>query len=119
MTKIDKKSAFSVSRRGFMQGASGLTFSIAFAGWMTGKSAAAFAASGKTSLNAWVRIGTDDKVTVMIPVSEMGQGSSTGLAQILAEELDADWNKVAIETAPVDLPSGINTSPFSAGRQGL
>ena len=113
MTKIDKKSAFSVSRRGFMQGASGLTFSIAFAGWMTGKSAAAFAASGKTSLNAWVRIGTDDKVTVMIPVSEMGQGSSTGLAQILAEELDADWNKVAIETAPVDK---VYENPFLHGQ---
>ncbi len=48
-------------------------------------------------VNAWVHIGHDDKVTVRIARSEMGQGTSTGLAQLVAEELDCDWEKVAIE----------------------
>jgi isoquinoline 1-oxidoreductase beta subunit len=52
--------------------------------------------------NAFVRIGTDDLVTVMINHSEMGQGTFTSLALLVAEELDADWSKVRAEHAPVD-----------------
>ena len=48
-------------------------------------------------VNAWVHIHHDDTVTVRIARSEMGQGTSTGLAQLVAEELDCDWEKVAIE----------------------
>ena len=51
--------------------------------------------------NAWIRIGTDDTVTIMIHHSEMGQGISTGLSMIVAEELHADWTKVRTEFAPV------------------
>src|SRR5688572_24727599 len=52
--------------------------------------------------NAFVRIGTDDSVTVLINHSEMGQGTFTALSMLLAEELDADWTKVRAEHAPVD-----------------
>ncbi len=52
--------------------------------------------------NAFVRIGADDSVTVIANHSEMGQGIYTGLAMIVAEELDADWSKVRVEAAPVD-----------------
>src|SRR5437588_1009336 len=52
--------------------------------------------------NAFVRIGTDDRVTVIVNHSEMGQGVYTALPMLLAEELDADWNKVGYESAPVD-----------------
>jgi isoquinoline 1-oxidoreductase subunit beta len=52
--------------------------------------------------NAFVRIGTDDLVTVMVNHSEMGQGTFTSLALLVAEELDADWSKVRAEHAPVD-----------------
>lgn len=52
--------------------------------------------------NAFVRIGTDDSVTVLINHSEMGQGTFTGLSMLVAEELDADWSKVRAEHAPVD-----------------
>ena len=48
-------------------------------------------------VNAWVHIHHDDTVTVRIARSEMGQGTSTGLAQLVAEELDCDWEKVKIE----------------------
>ena len=52
--------------------------------------------------NAFVRIGTDDSVTVIVNHSEMGQGVFTALPMILADELDADWTKVRFEPAPVD-----------------
>src|SRR5258708_6706381 len=52
--------------------------------------------------NAFVRIGTDEKVTVIVNHSEMGQGVYTSLPMMLAEELDADWSKVGYESAPVD-----------------
>ncbi len=52
--------------------------------------------------NAFVRIGADESVTVIANHSEMGQGIYTGLAMIVAEELDADWSKVRVEPAPAD-----------------
>ena len=52
--------------------------------------------------NAWIRIDTDNSVTIMVNHSEMGQGISTALPMIVAEELEADWSKVRPEIAPVD-----------------
>lgn len=52
--------------------------------------------------NAFVRIGTDDLVTVMIKHLEMGQGPYTGLATLVAEELDADWAQMRAEGAPAN-----------------
>jgi isoquinoline 1-oxidoreductase beta subunit len=88
-----------ISRRGFMKTAGGLTFAFTFAGGLTGRAAQVFAAES-ARMNAWVTIGADDIVTVMMPVSEMGQGTLTALPLILAEELDADWSKVKAEYAP-------------------
>src|SRR5437660_4218793 len=52
--------------------------------------------------NAFVRIRTDERVTVIVNHSEMAQGVYTSLPMLLADELDADWNKVGYESAPVD-----------------
>ena len=52
--------------------------------------------------NAFVRVGEDGSVTVVAKHLEMGQGTYTGLATIVAEELDADWSKVRVEGAPAD-----------------
>ncbi|HVO66355.1 MAG TPA: xanthine dehydrogenase family protein molybdopterin-binding subunit [Syntrophales bacterium] len=52
--------------------------------------------------NAFIRIGTDDMVTVIVNKSEMGQGVYTSLPMLIAEELECDWNKVYVEAAPVD-----------------
>jgi isoquinoline 1-oxidoreductase subunit beta len=52
--------------------------------------------------NAFVRIGTDERVTVIVNHSEMGQGVYTSLPMLLADELDADWTKIGYEPAPVD-----------------
>ena len=48
--------------------------------------------------NAFLRIGTDDSVTVLIAHSEMGQGIWTGLAMLIAEELECDWSKVTTDS---------------------
>ncbi len=48
-------------------------------------------------VNAWVHIGRDDVVTIRIARSEMGQGTLTGLAQLVAEELECDWSKIVTE----------------------
>jgi isoquinoline 1-oxidoreductase beta subunit len=50
--------------------------------------------------NAFLRIGTDDSVTVLLSHSEMGQGIWTSLPMLVAEELDADWSKFRVEHAP-------------------
>jgi len=52
--------------------------------------------------NAWLRIEPDGTVTVRVNHSEMGQGVTTGLPTILADELEADWDKVRFEIAPVE-----------------
>jgi isoquinoline 1-oxidoreductase beta subunit len=61
------------------------------------------AAEGKDfAVNAFVRIGTDESVTVIAAHSEMGQGVYTSLPMLLNEELQADWSKIRVEAAPVD-----------------
>ena len=53
-------------------------------------------------LNAWIHIGTDDIVTIVIDKSEMGQGILTGLVMLAAEELECDWKNIRTEFAPND-----------------
>ncbi|QDP24722.1 xanthine dehydrogenase family protein molybdopterin-binding subunit [Bradyrhizobium cosmicum] len=55
------------------------------------------AADGSPEVNAWVVVRPDDTVVIRIARSEMGQGSLTGLAQLVAEELECDWSKVTTE----------------------
>jgi isoquinoline 1-oxidoreductase subunit beta len=52
--------------------------------------------------NAFIRIATDESVTVIVNHSEMGQGIYTSLPMLLNEELEADWSKIKVEPAPVD-----------------
>ena len=52
-----------------------------------------------TEVNAWILIHPDDRVVIRVARSEMGQGTLTALAQLVAEELDCDWNKVSTEFA--------------------
>lgn len=54
----------------------------------------------QTTLNAFVRVGEDSRITVVIPSSEMGQGVSTALAMVVAEELDVGLDRVVVEFAP-------------------
>ncbi len=67
-------------------------------------------------LGLWVRIGTDNKVTLILPASEMGQHAHTGQAMLLAEELEADWKTINVVTAPFH-PEFINSQADPRGIQ--
>ena len=58
--------------------------------------------AGGFAPNAWIRIATDDTVTLIIDRSEMGQGVITSLSMLLAEELECDWKRIRWEFAPAD-----------------
>lgn len=94
------------SRRDFLKASGGLTLAltlpVALAQSGPGKTAAAMAQAAVFEPNAFVRIGADSKVTVIAKHLEMGQGTYTGLATLVAEELDADWSQVRVEGAPAD-----------------
>ncbi|HET9035664.1 MAG TPA: xanthine dehydrogenase family protein molybdopterin-binding subunit [Myxococcaceae bacterium] len=89
-----------ISRRDFLT-ASGTGLVIAF--FVPGRFAALAAPAKKKPLpspNAFLRIGTDDTVTVLLSHSEMGQGIWTTLPLLVAEELGCDWAKIRVEHAP-------------------
>ena len=75
--------------------------------------------TGEAALNAWVKIAADGTVTIAVPRSEMGQGIHTALPMILAEELDADFDRIRIVDAKIDkvyvnsvmLPEGFPFGP--------
>src|SRR5881394_2637941 len=90
-----------LSRREFLKTGSALSFAIAVAGDGLQLISAANAATSQ-KINAWVSISPDGTVTILSPGAEMGQGSMTSLALIIAEEMDADWSKVKIDFAPAD-----------------
>jgi isoquinoline 1-oxidoreductase subunit beta len=94
-----------ISRRGFLEGAAGLTFALSIPTALVLRPAAALAEGGSPApIGAWVTISPEGDIVVAVPAAEMGQGSLTGLAMIFAEELDADWSRVTTTYPPV-IPS--------------
>ncbi len=97
-----------VSRRGFLKAGLGLTIAVMIPGCAKSPDSetAAIDAVIENGIlfepNAFVRIGADNTVTVIAKHLEMGQGTYTGLATLIAEELDADWAQVKVEGAPGD-----------------
>ncbi len=80
-----------------------LTIGFEWIGATRRAAAVAMPASGAPfAPNAFLRIGADNHVTVIAKHLEMGQGAYTGIATIVAEELDADWAQVRVESAPAD-----------------
>jgi isoquinoline 1-oxidoreductase subunit beta len=95
------------SRRRFLRGTAGLTLAVYLPAALGASAAAAGAGEQGSALppfepNAFLRIGADNTVTVISKHIEMGQGTYTGLATIVAEELDAAWSQVRVEGAPAD-----------------
>jgi isoquinoline 1-oxidoreductase beta subunit len=96
------------TRREFLRDTAGLTamaLTIGFEWTGTTRRATALAATRTSTVfapNAFLRIGADNSVTVIAKHLEMGQGAYTGIATIVAEELDADWTQVRVESAPAD-----------------
>jgi isoquinoline 1-oxidoreductase beta subunit len=86
-----------ISRRSFILNSAAVGGGLAIGINPFGCIAMVSAANGSPEITAWVVIRPDDTVVVRIARSEMGQGSLTGLAQLVAEELECDWNKVTWE----------------------
>ena len=99
-----------VSRRAFLKAGGGVSAALvvgvhvpAFAQTSgPGRTTGTAASAATFSPNAFVRIGADNTITVISKHLEMGQGSYTGLATLVADELDAAWSQVRVEGAPAD-----------------
>ncbi len=105
MNQPEKNTKPSISRRQFLTAAGSITFAVAAGAVVVprlfDKSSPALA-SPANQITAWVRIDSDGRITIYNPAAEMGQGSMTALAAIIAEELDADWADVHIEFSPIE-----------------
>ncbi len=90
-------------RRGFLQrtAAAGAGLVLAFALPPAAGSRRLAGAAGAAQLNAWLKIGPDDSITVVVDRSEMGQGVYTALPMLLAEELEVDLSRISVVAAPV------------------
>src|SRR2546430_7431897 len=88
-----------LTRRRFLQGTALASAALVVGFRLDGRPAAAAEALAP---NAFVRIAPDNTVTIISKHIELGQGSHSGLATILAEELDADWSQIRVESAPSD-----------------
>ncbi len=86
-----------IDRRSFLAGTAAIGGGLSLGLSLPFGAELARAADGTPEVNAWVVIRPDDTVVIRIARSEMGQGSLTGLAQLVAEELDCDWSKVTTE----------------------
>jgi isoquinoline 1-oxidoreductase subunit beta len=91
-----------VGRREFLKTGAAAGGGLLVSWYLPLSSAGAAAGENQIALNAFVRIGTDESVTVISSHSEMGQGVYTSLPMLLNEELEADWSKIRVEAAPVD-----------------
>src|SRR5688500_227731 len=89
-----------ITRRTAVQSMAGLVIGFYLPRGLRAASAAPANAAAPFAPNAFVRIGTDNTVTVLIKHIEFGQGPFTGLATLVAEELDADWSQLRAEHAP-------------------
>ena len=69
---------------------------------LASRAGAAEAADSDFIPNAWIRIDPDDRITLRVASSEMGQGVYTSIPMLLAEELEADWTRIQVEMAPAD-----------------
>jgi len=88
-----------ITRRGMLAGIGGMTFYFALGTDGTRILPPADAATRPAPLSPWVRIAPDGNITILT-ITEMGQGSGTSIPLMIAEEMDADWNKVTLEWAP-------------------
>ncbi len=98
---MDKVEIVNLSRRDFLKAGAGLTLGIAAPGAFA-QGGPGQAGGGAFAPNAFVRIGADNTVTVIVKHLEMGQGTHTGLPTLVADELDADWGQIRVEGAPAD-----------------
>jgi isoquinoline 1-oxidoreductase subunit beta len=107
-----------VKRRAFLIGGAALIggglFAVSWSERAATRRAAKLVAVDQAGVfQTWIRIAEDDTVTIFSPHVDFGQGSVTGLAQIAADELDADWSKIVVESAPVNV--AFANAPLAVG----
>lgn len=108
------KTLSQMNRRAFIQAVAigGLGFAVGCAPKDKTDTAAPVAPDVPATLNdmnAFVKVSSDNSVTVVVKHLEMGQGSSTGLPALVAEEMNADWSQMRWEHAPADTATYVNT----------
>jgi isoquinoline 1-oxidoreductase subunit beta len=102
------ETGLALSRRGFLIGAAGTGFTLAFARTALAVADPAAAVAGKFSEpTIWYHIDREGLVTVNVIRAEMGQHIGTAIARILAEELEADWSSVRIDSVDTDPKWGL------------
>jgi isoquinoline 1-oxidoreductase beta subunit len=89
-------------RRLLVGGGAGIGLVVAWTLWPRSYAPNLVANPGEHLFGAWLKIGSDGHVTVAVPQAEHGQGVYTALAQIVADELGADWRTVGVEPAPLN-----------------
>lgn len=90
------------SRRQILVGAGGVAaLVVGYTIWPRERAVNLPVRDSETLINAWLKIDADGRITVAVPQAEMGQGVYTALPQLLAHELGADWQMVAVEPAPL------------------
>ncbi|OGT06060.1 MAG: twin-arginine translocation pathway signal protein [Gallionellales bacterium RBG_16_57_15] len=95
------------SRRQFLKDSAALMGGLVIGFYLPMKGGRAYAAEAQPQPkpvyppNAFIRIAPDDSITIVVNKSEMGQGVYTSLPMLIAEELEADWSRISVESAPV------------------
>src|SRR5215510_7543042 len=90
------------SRRDFLKSSAAMGGGLVIGFVLPGLAGFAEATAAAVRLNAFIRIAPDNRVTVIVGLSEMGQGVLTAIPMLVAEELEADWANIGIEQAPAD-----------------
>jgi isoquinoline 1-oxidoreductase subunit beta len=98
-----KNTLQNTARRDFLVKSAATTGALVIGFQLPGMAQAATAADGAPEVTHWIVIQPDDTVVIRIARSELGQGTFTGLAQLVAEELQCDWSKVRPEYADVNM----------------
>ncbi|MGC2048011.1 MAG: xanthine dehydrogenase family protein molybdopterin-binding subunit [Gallionella sp.] len=104
-TQLNDITAQNPSRRKFLKDSAALMGGLVIGFYLPMKGGRAYAADAPPKEvfppNAFIRIAPDDSITVIVNKSEMGQGVYTSLTMLIAEELEADWSRISVESAPV------------------
>ena len=112
-------SPWTIARRTVLiGGGAGVGLALGWLAWPRAETANLAAGPGEAIVNAWLKIGRDGQVVVICPQAEMGQGIHTALAQVLSDELGADWRTVRVEAAPLN-PVYVNRALVGDGLEGM
>ncbi len=103
--QINNMATQNPSRRKFLKDSTALMGGLVIGFYLPIKGGRAYAADAPPKPvyppNAFIRIAADDNITIIVNKSEMGQGVYTSLPMLIAEELEADWSRISVESAPV------------------